>query len=60
MHYFGFKLQFVLSKSGAPLFFGLAPANVHDVRYLEYVSDTPFFTSFKALLLIRSALIKAW
>jgi len=39
IHYFGFKLQLILSKSGVPITFGLTPANVHDVRYLEHVAD---------------------
>jgi hypothetical protein len=38
MHLLGFKLQLVHSKSGVPVTFGLTPANVHDVRYMEHVS----------------------
>lgn len=39
-HYFGFKLQLILSKSGVPVNFGLTPANIHDVRFLEYIPNT--------------------
>lgn len=34
-HYFGFKMQLVLSKTGVPVSLGLTPANIHDVRYLQ-------------------------
>lgn len=39
IHYFGFKMQLVLSKEGVPVSLGLTPANVHDVHYLQHLDS---------------------
>ena len=37
LHYYGFKMQLVISKSGVPVSLGLTAANVHDVHYLQHL-----------------------
>ena len=38
LHYYGFKMQLVISKSGVPVCLGLTAANVHDVHYLQHLN----------------------
>ncbi len=37
MHYYGFKMQLVVSQVGVPVSIGLTPANIHDVHYLDHL-----------------------
>ncbi len=37
LHYYGFKMQLVISKIGVPVSLGLTAANVHDVHYLQHL-----------------------
>ena len=37
LHYYGFKMQLVISKSGVPVSLGITAANVHDVHYLQHL-----------------------
>ena len=36
-HYYGFKMQLVISKKGVPISLGMTSANVHDVQYLQHL-----------------------
>lgn len=40
LHYYGFKMQLVISRSGVPVHFGITAANVHDVNYLQWLNET--------------------
>lgn len=37
MHYYGFKMQLVVSRAGVPVSIGMTPANIHDVHYLGHL-----------------------
>lgn len=37
LHYYGFKMQLVISKIGIPISLGLTPANSHDVHFLNHI-----------------------
>lgn len=37
MHYYGFKMQLMITQKGVPLSVGLTSANVHDVNYLGMI-----------------------
>ena len=36
-HYYGFKMQLVISKKGVPISLGMTSANVHDIQYLQHL-----------------------
>jgi hypothetical protein len=38
-HYFGFKLQLIITQKGIPIAGGLFPANVHDVNALKIINE---------------------
>ena len=40
LHYYGLKMQLVISRSGIPAHFGITAANVHDVNYLQWMNQT--------------------
>lgn len=37
LHYYGFKMQLVISKIGVPVYLGLTPANCHDIHILSHL-----------------------
>ena len=39
LHYYGFKMQLVITRQGLPISAGLTAANVHDVQYLGMLDD---------------------
>ncbi|MET3981813.1 hypothetical protein ABIB62_004429 [Mucilaginibacter sp. UYP25] len=39
LHYFGFKMQLIITRQGIPISAGLTAANVHDVHYLGMLGD---------------------
>lgn len=42
IYYYGFKMQMLLSKSGIPVFMGIAAGNVHDIHVLKELNDGQF------------------
>ena len=39
MHYYGFKMQLIISKAGVPVSMGITAANVHDVQFLNELNN---------------------
>lgn len=39
LHYYGFKMQLIITRQGLPISVGLTAANVHDVQYLGMLDD---------------------
>ena len=39
LHYYGFKMQLIITRQGLPISAGLTAANVHDVQYLGMLDD---------------------
>ncbi len=39
MHYYGFKMQLIISKAGLPVSMGITAANVHDVQFLSELEN---------------------
>ncbi|TQM49927.1 DDE family transposase [Arcticibacter tournemirensis] len=39
LHYYGFKMQLIISKAGVPVSMGITAANVHDVHYLSQLEN---------------------
>ncbi|MCP9762420.1 hypothetical protein EGI31_05600 [Lacihabitans soyangensis] len=52
MHYYGFKMQLMITQKGVPLSVGLTSANVHDVNYLGMIDkkEQPASCSFLSII----------
>lgn len=49
MHYFGFKMQLLITKQGIPLSVGLTSANLHDVNYLGLIDNKEKLSGYEML-----------
>lgn len=49
LHYYGFKMQLLISRQGVPLSVGLTAGNVHDVNYLSLLDNKDKLAGYELL-----------
>jgi len=49
IHYFGFKMQLLITRQGVPLSLGITSANLHDVNYLGLIENKEKLSGYELL-----------
>ncbi|PWJ52847.1 DDE family transposase [Dyadobacter jejuensis] len=49
MHYYGFKMQLMITQKGVPISIGITSANVHDVNYLAELDNKKQLSDFELI-----------
>ena len=49
MHYYGFKMQLMITQKGVPISVGITSANLHDVKYLGLLDNKAQLSDYELI-----------